>query len=147
MEWKRLKNVVPHPVIKNKNLKSVYVTKDNVKEVQKELGFFEIFNEEVLLTGFLSFQRIPIYIIWINPKSHKTPRYYFANEHEIERYFEFLEDKQMLEIIDQRDALLEEKYLNDDWWYELDYWLNKRKSENEQIDIDRVLKFIEELKR
>ncbi|HCX1953261.1 hypothetical protein, partial [Pseudomonas aeruginosa] len=78
MEWKRLKNVVPHPVIKNKNLKSVYVTKDNVKEVQKELGFFEIFNEEVLLTGFLSFQRIPIYIIWINPKSHKTPRYYFA---------------------------------------------------------------------
>ncbi|HDF8595863.1 TPA: hypothetical protein PEO48_002737, partial [Staphylococcus aureus] len=55
MEWKRLKNVVPHPVIKNKNLKSVYVTKDNVKEVQKELGFFEIFNEEVLLTGFLSF--------------------------------------------------------------------------------------------
>ena len=53
----------------------------------------------------------------------------------------------MLEIIDQRDALLEEKYLNDDWWYELDYWLNKRKSESEQIDIDRVLKFIEELKR
>ncbi|HCT3130939.1 TPA: hypothetical protein RXF80_001580 [Staphylococcus aureus] len=53
----------------------------------------------------------------------------------------------MLEIIDQRDALLEEKYLNDHWWYELDYWLNKRKSENEQIDIDRVLKFIEELKR
>ncbi|SCR41324.1 Uncharacterised protein [Staphylococcus aureus] len=53
----------------------------------------------------------------------------------------------MLEIIDQRDALLEEKYLNDDWWYELDYWLNKLKSENEQIDIDRVLKFIEELKR
>ncbi|MGT0185576.1 hypothetical protein ACVNP0_00435 [Staphylococcus aureus] len=48
------------PVIKNKNLKSVLVTKDNVKEVQKELGFFEIFNEEVLLTGFLSFQRIPI---------------------------------------------------------------------------------------
>lgn len=93
VEWKRLKNVVPHPVIKNKNLKSVYVTKDNVKEVQKELGFFEIFNEEVLLTGFLSFQRIPIYIIWINPKSHKTPRYYFANEHEIERYFEFLEDE------------------------------------------------------
>lgn len=53
----------------------------------------------------------------------------------------------MLEIIDQRDALLQEKCLNDDWWYELDYWLNKHKSENEQIDIDRVLKFIEELKR
>ncbi|WP_429653449.1 hypothetical protein ACQVHB_14545 (plasmid) [Staphylococcus aureus] len=35
----------------------------------------------------------------------------------------------MLEIIDQRDALLEEKYLNDDWWYELDYWLNKMKLE------------------
>lgn len=34
-----------------------------------------------------------LYIIWINPKSHKTPRYYFANEHEIERYFEFLEDE------------------------------------------------------
>ncbi|AJC95788.1 hypothetical protein [Staphylococcus hyicus] len=95
MKWKRLKTVVPHPVIKNKNLKAVCVTKDNVKEVQKELKFFEIFSEseEVLLTGFLSFQRIPIYIIWINPKSHKTPRYYFANEHEIERYFEFLEDE------------------------------------------------------
>ncbi len=93
MEWKRLKTVKPHPTVKNKNLKAVYVTKDNVKEVQKELGFFEIFSEKVLLTGFLSFQRIPIYIIWINPKSHKTPRYYFANEYEIERYFELLEDE------------------------------------------------------
>ncbi|EIW3378549.1 hypothetical protein MCU26_000491 [Staphylococcus pseudintermedius] len=53
----------------------------------------------------------------------------------------------MLEIIDQRDALLKEKYLNDEWWYELDNWLNKRKSENKQIDIDRVLNFIEDLKR
>ncbi|WP_167696534.1 hypothetical protein [Staphylococcus hyicus] len=53
----------------------------------------------------------------------------------------------MLEIIDQRDALLEEKYQNDEWWNELDFWLNKRKEENEKIDIDRVLYFIEELKR
>ncbi|UXU59009.1 hypothetical protein [Staphylococcus agnetis] len=53
----------------------------------------------------------------------------------------------MLEIIDQRDALLEEKYQNDDRWNELDFWLNKRKSENKKIDIDRVLNFIEELKR
>lgn len=53
----------------------------------------------------------------------------------------------MLEIIDQRDALLEDKNQNDDWWNELDFWLNKRKAENEKIEIDKVLKFIEELKR
>ncbi|UXU63352.1 hypothetical protein [Staphylococcus agnetis] len=53
----------------------------------------------------------------------------------------------MLEIIDQRNALLEDKNQNDYWWNELDYWLNKRKSENEKIEIDKVLKFIEELKR
>ncbi|WP_194747613.1 hypothetical protein [Staphylococcus chromogenes] len=93
MEWKRLKSVKSHPIVKNKNLKAVYVTRDNVKEVQKELNFFEIFSEEVLLVGFLSLRKLPIYIIWINPKSHKTPRYYFANEHEIEKYFEFMEDK------------------------------------------------------
>ncbi|UXU67464.1 hypothetical protein MUA52_05105 [Staphylococcus agnetis] len=53
----------------------------------------------------------------------------------------------MLEIIDQRNALLEDKHQNDDWWNELDFWLNKRKAENEKIEIDKVLKFIEELKR
>ncbi|HBB6316686.1 TPA: hypothetical protein R1956_002591 [Staphylococcus delphini] len=53
----------------------------------------------------------------------------------------------MLEIIAERDALHEEKIENDDWWHELDFWLNKRKTESKQIDIDRVLNFIEDLKR
>ncbi|MCE5790797.1 hypothetical protein JL762_10710 [Staphylococcus pseudintermedius] len=53
----------------------------------------------------------------------------------------------MFEIMSERDALLEEKNQNDDWWHELDFWLNKRKSESKQIDIDRVLNFIEDLKR
>ncbi|ELK4622983.1 hypothetical protein Q6860_000745 [Staphylococcus pseudintermedius] len=53
----------------------------------------------------------------------------------------------MFEIISERDSLLEEKHQNDDWWSELDFWLNKRKSESKQIDIDRVLSFIEDLKR
>lgn len=52
----------------------------------------------------------------------------------------------MFEIISERDALLEEKHQNDDWWHELDFWLNKRKTESKQIDIDRVLNFIEDLK-
>ena len=57
MEWKRLKKMWCRTQLsKNKNLKSVYVTKDNVKEVQKELGFFEIFSEEVLLTDFYHFK-------------------------------------------------------------------------------------------
>lgn len=45
------------------------------------------------------------------------------------------------------NALLEQKHQNDDWWSELDFWLNKRKTESKQIDIDRVLNFIEDLKR
>lgn len=52
----------------------------------------------------------------------------------------------MFEIISERDSLLEEKHQNDDWWSELDFWLNKRKTESKQIDIDRVLNFIEDLK-
>ncbi|EGQ3902557.1 hypothetical protein QS426_11635 [Staphylococcus pseudintermedius] len=93
MEWRKLKVVKPHRVVKNKNLKAVYVTKDNVIDIKKEVKCFELFNENVLLTGSLSFIKLPVYIIWINPKSHKTPLYYFADENEIERHFEFLEDE------------------------------------------------------
>lgn len=53
----------------------------------------------------------------------------------------------MFEIMSECDALLEQKHQNDEWWHELDFWLNKRKSESKQIDIDRVLNFIEDLKR
>ncbi|MEJ7540381.1 MULTISPECIES: hypothetical protein [Staphylococcus intermedius group] len=48
----------------------------------------------------------------------------------------------MFEIISERDALLEEKNQNEDWWNELDFWLNKRKTESKQIDIDRVLNLL-----
>lgn len=52
----------------------------------------------------------------------------------------------MLEIISERDDLLEQKHQKG-LGHELDFWLNKRKTDNKQIDIDRVLNFIEDLKR
>lgn len=61
--------------------------------------------------------------------------------------WKYEEDEWMFEIMSERDALLEQKHQNDDWWSELDFWLNKRKTESKQIDIDRVLNFIEDLKR
>ncbi|HGH5531526.1 TPA: hypothetical protein ACJI4N_000476 [Staphylococcus pseudintermedius] len=53
----------------------------------------------------------------------------------------------MLEIISERDDLLEQKHQNDECWHVFVFWLNKRKTESKRVSIDRVLNSIEDLKR
>ena len=68
-KWKTYDVVGNHPYVKNKKVKAILVTKENAEEVSKETRAFSVFNEHgTLLTGFMAFNRCPVWMININPK-------------------------------------------------------------------------------
>ena len=68
-KWKVYDVVGNHPYVKNKKVKAILVTKENAEEVSKETRAFSVFNEHgTLLTGFMAFNRCPVWMININPK-------------------------------------------------------------------------------
>ena len=93
IDWKNLEKKKEHSIVKNKNIKALYINEDNVEEVQKETDCFSIFPNKKLLIGALSFISYPCYIIWINPKGRYKNKYYFADKYEFDEYFKFKEDE------------------------------------------------------
>ena len=76
-----------HPIAKNKNLEAVYITHDNVDEIESETKAFTKFNENCLLVGVMAFQRFPVWMICLNPKSRRR-KYIFESESTFDKYFE-----------------------------------------------------------
>lgn len=87
-QWNEIKKVEDHPIAKNKNLEAIYITEDNVEEIQKQTEAFSIFSNNTLLTGVMSFQKYPVWMICINPKSHKNNQYIFESDAIFNKYFE-----------------------------------------------------------
>ena len=76
-KWKTYDVVGNHPCVKNKKVKAILVTKENAEEVSKETRAFSVFNEHgTLLTGFMVFNRCPVWMININPKG-KVKKFVF----------------------------------------------------------------------
>ena len=76
-KWKTYDVVGNHPCVKNKKVKAILVTKENAEEVSKETRAFSVFNEHgTLLTGFMAFNRCPVWMININPKG-KVKKFVF----------------------------------------------------------------------
>ena len=76
-KWKVYDVVGNHPYVKNKKVKAILVTKENAEEVSKETRAFSVFNESgTLLTGFMGFNRCPVWMININPKG-KVKKFVF----------------------------------------------------------------------
>lgn len=92
--WQQIKKIKEHNIAKNKSLEAIYLTEDNVKEVQKETQAFSVFSNSTLLTGFMSFQKYPAWMICINPNSHKNRKYIFESDVIFNQYFEVKEDTQ-----------------------------------------------------
>lgn len=76
-----------HHTAKNKNLEAVYITHENVDEIESETRAFTKFNDNCLLVGVMAFQRLPVWMICLNPKS-KRRKYIFESENVFEKYFE-----------------------------------------------------------
>ena len=71
--------------IRNKNINAVLITKDNVLELKKEFPFIELFSEQTLLTGFMSFMSLPAYLVLINPRQPLDKRHYmFKSQYDFE---------------------------------------------------------------
>lgn len=83
-EWKEFEVVGKHYAIKNKKVRAIYVTDENADEVAMETKCFTKFNENCVCTGFLSFQRIPSWLININPRG-RIKKYVFVSEVEANR--------------------------------------------------------------
>ena len=76
-KWETFDVIGKHPHVKNKKVKAILVTKENAEEVSKETQAFSVFNEHgTLLTGFMAFNRCPVWMININPKG-KVKKFVF----------------------------------------------------------------------
>lgn len=91
IEWKFYKSMEEYRLVNNKKVLAVYVTKENAEKIGKETGAFAMFNESTACTGFLSLQKIPSWMIMLNPKGKKK-KYIFESERVFDKYFELLED-------------------------------------------------------
>ena len=88
-KWKTYNVIGKHKYVKNKTAKAIYVTKENAVEVSKETRAFEVFNENgTLLTGFMAFNRCPVWMININPRG-KVKKFVF------ERHIDGLLEEQL----------------------------------------------------
>lgn len=67
-DWKNFEVVGQHRNIKNKKVRAVYVTSENADEVAEETKCFAKFSDNCVCTGFMAIQRIPSWLININPK-------------------------------------------------------------------------------
>ena len=68
------------------------MTKDNADEVSNETGVFVKYNDYCVLTGFMAFQRLPVWMVMINPKGKKK-KFIFEYDRAFENYFELEEMK------------------------------------------------------
>lgn len=75
-DWKNFEVVGQHRNIKNKNVRAVYVTSENADEVAEETKCFAKFNDNCVCIGFMALQRIPFWLININPKG-RLKKYIF----------------------------------------------------------------------
>ena len=81
-KWKTFDVISKHRYVKNKKVKAILVTKENAEEVSEETRAFSVFNEHgTLLTGFMAFNRCPVWMININPKG-KVKKFIF--EHHVD---------------------------------------------------------------
>lgn len=84
-EWKTMEVIAEYAPLKGKKrVKAIYVTEENVKELEELTQAFTRFSDDrqVLLTGFMSLTRFPTWMININPRSKKKK---FIFESRIER--------------------------------------------------------------
>ncbi|WP_270745022.1 hypothetical protein [Lactococcus petauri] len=71
--------------VRNRNVNAVLITRENVLELKKEFPFIELFSENTLLTGFMSFMSLPVYLVNINPRQPLDKRYYmFKSQYDFE---------------------------------------------------------------
>jgi hypothetical protein len=71
--------------VRNRNINAVLITHDNALELKKEFPFIELFSENTLLTGFMSFMSLPAYLVLINPRQPLDKRYYmFKSQYDFE---------------------------------------------------------------
>lgn len=92
IEWKDFNVVEEYPRVKNKKVKAVRVDKENADQIEAETQVFTKFNDSCILTGFMSFQRIPCWLVNINPKSRpKHKKYIFESDGAMERFYNEVE--------------------------------------------------------
>lgn len=71
--------------VRNRNVNAVLITRENAMELKKEFPFIELFSENTLLTGFMSFMSLPVYLVNINPRQPLDKRYYmFKSQYDFE---------------------------------------------------------------
>jgi len=71
--------------VRNWNVNAVLITRENALELKKEFPFIELFSEDTLLTGFMSFMSLPAYLVNINPRQPLDKRYYmFKSQYDFE---------------------------------------------------------------
>lgn len=71
--------------VRNRYVNAVLITRENALELKKEFPFIELFSENTLLTGFMSFMSLPAYLVNINPRQPLDKRYYmFKSQYDFE---------------------------------------------------------------
>lgn len=83
-EWKTFDVIGKHHAIKNKKVRAIYVTSENADEVAEETKCFAKFNDNCVCTGFMALQRIPSWLININPKG-RVKKYVFEPQSVVDR--------------------------------------------------------------
>lgn len=84
VEWTAFEVIGKHHAIKNKKVRAVYVTSENADEVAEETKCFAKFSDNCVCTGFMAIQRIPSWLININPKG-RVKKYVFASQSVVDR--------------------------------------------------------------
>lgn len=91
VDWQKFEKIKAHPSVKNQKVLAVYITKDNADAVSDETGVFVKYNDNCVLTGFMAFQRLPVWMVMINPKGKKK-KFVFEYDRAFEQYFELLKE-------------------------------------------------------
>lgn len=86
-DWANVKTIQPHPIAKNKHLQAIFITEDNVDQIANETDAFSLINPHTILTGIMSMQRLPLWMIALNPKS-QSKKYIFESDHAFTKYFQ-----------------------------------------------------------
>lgn len=88
-KWRVIERKKEHPVAKNKHLTALLLTSENAVEISDQTDAFTVTNinePKVILSGPLSLQKLPVWIINLNPKS-KQNNYCFESDRLFDRYF------------------------------------------------------------
>lgn len=85
--WKTIKKLKEHKLAKNKNLKAIHITEENVERLSKETDCFTVIRKGLILAGILQMESYPCWIICINPKG-KANQFIFEPDSVFETCFE-----------------------------------------------------------